>query len=115
MSLPGANGRCSVIRGKYAEARVSDPVEALIIDLLEWIGPGGRPYAEFMEAWRTSCPRLPVWEEANTRGYIEREHSVQGGARVSLSPLGLDTLERHRRSTTSMQSQFNADSGTGTA
>lgn len=34
-------------------------VDALVRDLLEWIGPMPRPYAEVMEAWRTSCPRLP--------------------------------------------------------
>ena len=53
---------------------MSDPVDALIVDLLEWIGPQGRPYAEVIDAWRTSCPRLPVWEEANARGYIVHEH-----------------------------------------
>jgi D-3-phosphoglycerate dehydrogenase len=25
-----------------------------------------------MEAWRTSCPKLPVWEEANARGLVTR-------------------------------------------
>ncbi len=47
-----------------------DTVDSLILDLLEWIGPAGRPYDEVMDAWRTSCPRLPVWEEANRRGLI---------------------------------------------
>ena len=42
-----------------------DPVDTLILDLLEWIGPGHRAYTEMMDAWRTSCPRLPVWEDAN--------------------------------------------------
>jgi len=51
---------------------MSDPVDALVLDLLEWIGPGSRPHAEVMDAWRTSCPRLTVWEEANARGYILR-------------------------------------------
>lgn len=76
---------------------MSDPVEALILDLLEWIGPQSRPYAEVMDAWRTSCPRLPVWEEANARGYIVREHSHTAGACISLSALGLAALERRRR------------------
>jgi hypothetical protein len=76
---------------------VSDPVEALIIDLLEWIGPRPRRYAEVMEAWRTSCPRLPVWEEANARGYISQAHSAATGALVSLSPLGFDALKRLRQ------------------
>ena len=79
------------------EAPVSDPVDALILDLLDWIGPQSRPYAEVMDAWRTSCPRLPVWEEANARGYIIREHSHRTGARISLSPLGLAALEQRRR------------------
>jgi hypothetical protein len=74
-----------------------DPVEPLIIDLLEWIGPRARPYAEVIDAWRTSCPRLPVWEEANARGYIDRVHSATIGVYVTLSPLGREVLERHRR------------------
>lgn len=65
-----------------------DPVDALILDLLEWIGPARRPYREVMDAWRTSCPRLPVWEEANLRGYLEH-HAAQGTqAMVSVSPAG---------------------------
>src|SRR5215813_9143167 len=48
----------------YSEV-VPETVDALILDLLEWIGPEPRPYAEVLDAWRTSCPRLPVWEDAN--------------------------------------------------
>jgi hypothetical protein len=75
---------------------VSDPVDALIIDLLEWIGPRGRPYAEVMEAWRTSCPRLPVWEEANTRGYVVHEHVAGAGPWISISPAGHELLRGGR-------------------
>ena len=42
-------------------------VEALTLDLLEWLASGERTYEEAMEAWRTSCPKLPVWEDANDR------------------------------------------------
>jgi hypothetical protein len=76
---------------------MSDPVDALVVDLLEWIGPRGRPYAEVMEVWRTSCPRLPVWEEANARGYIVREHLAGIGTRISVSAGGQALLRRHRR------------------
>ena len=76
---------------------MSEPVEALILDLLEWIGPDSRPYAEVIEAWRTSCPRLPVWEEANSRGFINREHQVGVGVFVSVSPLGRVFLTEHRQ------------------
>ena len=52
---------------------MSDPIEPLLRDMLEWIAKEERPYAEVMEAWRTSCPRLPVWEEANARGLVGRK------------------------------------------
>jgi hypothetical protein len=73
-----------------------DTVETLILDLLEWIGPDPRPYAEVLEAWRTSCPRLPVWEDAKDRGFIAR-HRVPGrGALVSVSAAGAEHLRKHR-------------------
>jgi hypothetical protein len=67
---------------------MSDPVEPLILDLLEWIGGRPRPCAEVLEAWRTSCPRLPVWEEANRRGFIEHFHEQGQPAMVRVSALG---------------------------
>jgi D-3-phosphoglycerate dehydrogenase len=74
-----------------------DPLDALILDLLEWIGPKARPHREVMEAWRTSCPRLPVWEEANERGFIERHQSQGTEAMVSVSALGAQFLAEHRQ------------------
>jgi hypothetical protein len=68
-------------------------VEALILDLLEWIGPAPRAYAEVMDAWRTSCPRLPVWEEANERGFLARE-----GRFVSVTPAGSEFIAKQRSS-----------------
>lgn len=76
---------------------MSDPVDALILDLLEWLGPLPRPYAEVIDAWRTSCPRLPVWEEANARGLIEQRHIEGTGATVAVSPAGRALLRRRRR------------------
>jgi hypothetical protein len=77
---------------------MSEAVEALILDLLEWLGPTPRPYAEVMDAWRTSCPRLPVWEEANDRGLVERRRVSGSGELVTVSPQGRVFL-RERRST----------------
>ena len=76
---------------------MSDTVDNLILDLLEWIGPGQRPYAETMEAWRTSCPRLPVWEDATDRGFIERRHSPGRPAVVCVSASGAEHLRARRR------------------
>jgi len=49
--------------------RTLDP---LLHDLLSFVAAERRTYAEVMEAWRTSCPRLPVWEEATERGLLTR-------------------------------------------
>ena len=54
-----------------------DGLDNLILDLLEWLGSSPRPYSEVLDAWRTSCPRFPVWEDANDRGFIER-HDAPG-------------------------------------
>jgi hypothetical protein len=35
---------------------MSDPVDSLVMDLLDWIGKEARPYAEVMEAWRGEHP-----------------------------------------------------------
>jgi hypothetical protein len=75
---------------------MTDPVDALILDLLEWVGPRPRPYDEVMEAWRTSCPRLPVWEEANARGFLARKHVPGEGALVVVTPSGAAHVRRHR-------------------
>jgi len=75
---------------------MSDPVEPLVLDLLEWLGRKPRRYSEVMEAWRTSCPRLPVWEEANLRGFVERQHEAGSEACVRVSPAGLAYVETHR-------------------
>ena len=56
-------------------SRAGDPVETLILDLLEWLGPSPRPDAETLAPWRTSCPRLPAWEEANDRGLVVRHRA----------------------------------------
>jgi hypothetical protein len=74
----------------------SGTVDALILDLLEWIGPSPRPYADVLEAWRTSCPRLPVWEDANDRGFLVRHRPPQGGPLVSVSAAGAAHLRRYR-------------------
>lgn len=75
---------------------MTDTVDPLILDLLEWLGTGSRPYPEVMEAWRTSCPRLTVWEDANDRGLVERRYAPGVGQLVSVSPSGADHLRSHR-------------------
>jgi hypothetical protein len=74
-----------------------EDLDSLILDLLQWLGPSPRPYSEVLDAWRTSCPRLPVWEDANDRGYIERQHVPGRGQFVTVSAAGAAHLRQHGR------------------
>ena len=76
---------------------MSDAVEALILDLLEWVAKGERSYEEVMNAWRTSCPKLPVWEDANDRGLIAKQYE-HGRELIKVTPSGLALLEQRRLS-----------------
>jgi D-3-phosphoglycerate dehydrogenase len=71
---------------------MGDPVEPLILDLLEWLAPAPRGYEDVMDAWRTSCPRLPVWEEATDRGFVRRD-----GDAIELTQAGREHLAKQRR------------------
>jgi hypothetical protein len=68
-------------------------VANLVLDHLEWLGPDGRSDAETMDAWRTSCPRLSVWEEATDDDYV----SVLG-AFVGVTVAGSEFLRLRRGS-----------------
>jgi DNA-binding PadR family transcriptional regulator len=70
-----------------------DTVEALILDLLEWVASGDKTYEEVMDAWRTSCPRLPVWEDANDRGLITTKRA-NGRSIVRITPSGRALLQQ---------------------
>jgi D-3-phosphoglycerate dehydrogenase / 2-oxoglutarate reductase len=74
-----------------------DTVDSLLLDLLEWVGDGARPYLEVLDAWRTSCPRLPVWEESRARGFVELHNEPGRGRFVSVSDAGLAHLRSHLR------------------
>lgn len=72
-------------------------VDSLILDLLEWLATRERSYQEVMEAWRTSCPNLPVWEEANERGLIERDEAG-GRSVIRVSSSGHELVAQSRTS-----------------
>lgn len=76
---------------------MDDPVEALIADLIEYLAEAPRPYAEAQAAWRTSCPRLPVWEEAAARGFVARDALAGGAPALRATQAGLAFLARARQ------------------
>lgn len=63
------------------------------LQLLAWIGERRRTYSETMEAWKSSCPRLMVWEDAVADGLVRVEHG-----NVLLTPAGTDLLSAPRKS-----------------
>jgi len=74
---------------------VPQTVEVLVLDLLEWLCCKERSYEETMNAWRTSCPRLPVWEDANDHGLV-RVEDRNGRSSVRVTPAGLELLKKFR-------------------
>ncbi|MFB9267021.1 hypothetical protein ACFFWD_28330 [Bradyrhizobium erythrophlei] len=75
---------------------MTETSDALVLDLVEWIAREPRPYAEVIETWRTSCPRLTIWEDAVDRGYVVRRPSVDG-LRVTVTEDGEKFLRAHGR------------------
>jgi hypothetical protein len=73
-----------------------DSQDPLVLDLVEWIAREPRLYAEVIEGWRTSCPRLTIWEDAVDRGYVTRQ-SVAGEARVVITASGEKFLRDNGR------------------
>jgi D-3-phosphoglycerate dehydrogenase / 2-oxoglutarate reductase len=71
-------------------------LDPLILDLLEWVEHGPRPYAEMIEAWRTSCPRLTVWEDAIDRGFMARVSQPGKLAQVELTEAGRNFIAGQR-------------------
>jgi len=74
---------------------VTSTVEVLVLELLEWLCRQDRSYEETMDAWRTSCPNLPVWEDANDHGFIRIENS-NGQSSVRVTPAGFALLKKFR-------------------
>jgi len=63
------------------------PATAPTTQLLAWIAERSRGYAETIEVWRTSCPRLAVWEDALADGLVRVDHGS-----VLLTAAGRDVL-----------------------
>jgi hypothetical protein len=57
------------------------------MQMLEWIAERSRSHAETIEVWKTSCPRLAVWEDALADGLVR----IDGGS-VLLTAAGTDLL-----------------------
>ncbi len=71
-------------------------LDPLILDMIEWIAREPRTYVDLIDAWRTSCPRLTVWEDAVDRGLVARETWTGGATCVIVTDLGMSLLKERR-------------------
>ena len=75
---------------------MSDVLAPLTLDFLGWLAAAPRSYAEVMEAWRTSCPRLTVWEDAVDAGLVAHRHIAGQKAIVIVTEKGAALLAGRR-------------------
>jgi len=75
---------------------MADVLTPLILDFLAWLVARPRPYAEVMDVWRTSCPRLTVWEDAIDGGLVAHQPAPDGRAMVAITPRGAALLKAER-------------------
>lgn len=73
---------------------MADALGMLTLQLLAWVAERPRTYAETMEAWRTSCPRLSVWEDASLGGLVRLTRGDDDRSVVALTEAGRAILAR---------------------
>src|SRR5215475_7310426 len=82
------------------------PTPSLImIQFLAWVADRPRTYADAMDAWRTSCPRLSVWEDAIIEDLvrIEGNGASRGASAVTLTRRGRAVLQKAQNASQSSE------------
>lgn len=69
---------------------MSEPASLIMLQFLAWVADRPRSYPETMDAWRSTCPRLSVWEDAIIEGLVRIDNG--NGRAVMLTPRGLKVL-----------------------
>ena len=78
----------------------TDASAGLMISFLDWVRRQPRTYGETMDAWRTSCPRISVWEDASLDGLValtDDSCGAQSAVGVILTQAGADHLAARSR------------------
>ena len=66
----------------------------LTLQLLEWVAARPRTYADAMDAWRSTCPRLTIWEDALADGLVRIERVAdEPRRRIVLTSRGRELLD----------------------
>jgi hypothetical protein len=73
---------------------MQEPQTPLMLQFLDWVANRPRTSAEAMDAWRSSCLRLTVWEDALIGGFIQLNAAgeMQQGE-AALTPRGQSVLD----------------------
>src|SRR6266702_1762583 len=81
-------------QGRFAMSETADPP---VLDFVEWVAREPRAYAEVIATWKTSCPRLTIWEDAADRGYVARETQPGLGLIIAVTENGERLLRTNGR------------------
>lgn len=72
---------------------MTDPAHALTLQFLAWVAEAPRTYAQAMDAWRSTCPRLSIWEDAILDGLVAFEGgTTRNRSRVTITRKGRTLL-----------------------
>jgi hypothetical protein len=69
------------------------PHDALTLQMLDWIDQGTRSYANVLDAWKSSCPRLTIWEDACANELVNSAPGMSG--LVTLTEKGRNFLSQY--------------------
>ena len=76
---------------------MSCKADPLVLDFVEWVAREPRAYAEVISTWKTSCPRLTIWEDAADRGFVARETLPGLGLVIAVTQVGERLLRTNGR------------------
>lgn len=76
---------------------MTETADPLVLDFVEWIAREPRLYSEVVATWRSSCPRLTIWEDAADRGYVARESIAGVGLIMTVTDEGEQILRDNGR------------------
>jgi len=70
-----------------------------MLQFLAWIADRPRPRAEVLDAWRSTCPRLSIFEDATIEGFVcieNRQVIITPRGRALLNTGDVTTIGRDR-------------------
>jgi len=104
-----AVSKSAVSKSAVSKSATPAPASLIMLQFLAWVADRPRGYADTMEAWRSSCPRLSVWEDSIIDGLV----SIGNGAdrAVRLTARGVRLLEQGRREAATREQSAPATGG----